>query len=63
MCFRCSLLDNMNFDHFESHRAWIEVIVEDPLLDHWIVDDVPDSVLQAPASPPVIAQKTAEKGA
>jgi len=32
-------------------------------LDHWIVDDVPDSVLETPASSPVIAQKAAKKGA
>ena len=50
-------------DCFESHRAWIEVVVKDPLLDHWIVDDVPDSVLETPASSPVIAQKAAKKGA
>jgi len=26
-------------------RAWIEFVVKDPLLDDWIVDDVPDGVL------------------
>ena len=50
-------------DCFESYRAWIEVVVKDPLLDHWIVDDVPDSVLETPASPPVVTQKAAKKGA
>ena len=37
-------------DCFESYRAWIEVVVKDPLLDHWIVDDVPDGVLETPAA-------------
>ena len=32
-------------------------------MDHWIVDDVPDSVLETPASPPVVSQKAAKKGA
>ena len=51
----------MNSDHFTSYRAGIEVIVEDPLLDHWIVDDVPNGILKTPASSP-IAQKAAKKG-
>ena len=57
------LLSFRSDQRFESHRAWIEVVVKDPLLDHWIVDDVPDSVLETPASSPVIAQKAAKKGA
>ena len=50
------------FDQMNSYRAWIEVIVQDPLLDHWIVDDVPDGVLKTPASSPV-TQKAAKKRA
>ena len=52
----------MNSDHLSSYRAGIEVIVQDPLLDDWIVDDVPDGVLKTPASSPV-GQKAAKKGA
>ena len=57
----CGCGAQTNSDHFASYRAGIEVIVEDPLLDHWIVDDVPHGILKTPASSPV-AQKAAKKG-
>ena len=44
------------------YRAWIEVVVQDPLLDDWVVDDVPDRVLKTPSSSPV-TQKAAKKRA
>ena len=31
------------------YRAWIQVVVQDPFLNDWIVDDVPDGVLETPA--------------
>ena len=36
-----------------SDRAGVEVVVEDPFLDDWVVDDVPDRVLQTPPPFPV----------
>ena len=38
---------------FLSNRAGVEVVVEDPFLDDWVVDDVPDRVLQTPPPFPV----------
>ena len=32
------------------YRAWIQVVVQDPFLNHWIVEDVPDGVLETPAA-------------